>query len=72
MTTKKAIITEAKKAAIIRFIRVIVPQIPAFVAVVGEQTKYLKFLPAWVVPTLMLVGAIFTALDKFLRDIKAY
>ncbi len=70
MVSRK-ILSDAKRAAIWRFFRTIIPQIPALVAVIGEQTKLLN-LPEWVAPTLMLVGAIATAVDKFLRAIKAY
>lgn len=62
---------EAKKRAIVRFLRVIIPQIPAFVAVIGEQTQFLS-LPVWVAPVLMFVGAVATALDKLLRALGVY
>lgn len=60
-------IDEAKKRAILRFIRTAIPQIPAGITSVLSYTQGWN-LPAWVVPTLMLIGAIATGVDKFLRD----
>lgn len=61
---------EAKARALLRFWRVMIPQIPAVVAQLLDIAKVLS-LPEWVTPALILVGAIATAVDKFLRDIKA-
>lgn len=60
-------IDEAKKRAIWRFVRTAIPQIPAGVTSILDYTQGWN-LPIWIVPTLMLVGALATAIDKFLRD----
>ena len=59
---------EAVVRAIIRFMRTAIPQIPAITVYLADQAKVFN-APEWVVPTLMFVGAIATALDKFLRSI---
>jgi len=48
-----------------RFLRTIIPQVPAVISyLMGVK-------PEWTA-LLTLIGAILTALDKFLRDIKWY
>lgn len=55
----------AFKAAFFRFVRIIVPQIPALIAIVKEvKPEYMAF---WV-----FLGAVVTALDKFCREIGWY
>jgi hypothetical protein len=61
----------AKTAAVKRWLRVIIPQIPAVVASALGYAKVLN-LPAWVVPALIFVGSFATALDKLLRDLEVY
>jgi len=64
----------AKLSALWRFIRVALPQIPAVVAYLVQQAGVFQQVgvtfPEWVVPTLMFFGAVATAFDKFLRDMK--
>ena len=59
------------KLAVIRFLRTAIPQIPAVLAYILEVAKTAD-LPAWVVPALVPLGAIATALDKFLREVGFY
>lgn len=62
---------QTHKSAILRFLRVYLPQVPAVVAYI-MQYAYFVHLPVWVVPGLIFTGAIATALDKLLRDLKWY
>ena len=58
---------------IIRFIRTAVPQIVLILPVlIARGQEFDKYLPFWVVPTLILLGGVATALDKYLRDIGFY
>jgi hypothetical protein len=59
------------KAALFRFLRTFVPQIPALVAAIGTATEALS-LPGWVAPTLSFVGICATALDKYAREMGWY
>lgn len=61
---------ETKARALLRFWRVMIPQIPAVATQLLDIANVLS-LPEWVTPALIFVGAVATALDKFLRDIKA-
>lgn len=56
---------DPKKAAFLRFLRTALPQVPAVVAYLTTQK------PEWAA-LLALVGAIVTALDKYLRDSGVY
>ena len=56
---------EAIKPALIRFARTIIPQIPTLLSVLNVISP--KYTALWV-----FVGAIITALDKYLRDVNAY
>jgi hypothetical protein len=58
-----------KKAAILRFLRTIIPQIPAGTTYLITALSGATIAP-WIIPALMFVGATATALDKFLREIK--
>lgn len=58
-----------KKAALIRFLRTIIPQIPTIVIYLISELEKIS-PPNWVIPTLVFTGAVATALDKFLRDLK--
>jgi hypothetical protein len=53
----------AWKAALNRFFRVIIPQLPTIL------NYLIGFRPEWT-PWFVLLGSIITALDKFLREIK--
>lgn len=55
----------ALQAAVWRFIRVVVPQLPALV------NTLLNIAPQYTAE-LVLAGAFLTALDKYLRDKKLY
>lgn len=61
----------AIKSAVVRFLRVIIPQIPAMVAFV-QTTIDPATVPAFVPPLLVLLGAVATSLDKFCREIGFY
>lgn len=55
----------ALKMALTRFLRTVVPQIPALLSyVAGIKPEYAAILSA--------LGALITALDKFLRELKVY
>jgi hypothetical protein len=56
---------EMAKSAILRFLRVIIPQIPAILAFI------VKVKPEWGV-VLVFIGAIATAADKLFRDLGWY
>jgi hypothetical protein len=47
-----------------RLLRVVIPQIPAFMAAIGT------YIPENYTPLLIFAGACGTALDKLLRDLK--
>lgn len=72
--TKEQQLYYAKLSALWRFIRVAVPQIPAVMTYLIEQAGVFQklglILPEWVVPLFMFLGAIATAFDKFLRDMR--
>lgn len=53
------------KRAVIRFMRVIVPQIPTFLALIAP-------LPPAVVAVCVFGGAVLTALDKLFRSLGWY
>jgi hypothetical protein len=61
----------ALKGAVVRFLRVIIPQIPAMVAFV-QSTIDPATVPAFIGPLLVLLGATATALDKFCREVGFY
>lgn len=54
-----------------RWLRTVLPQVPAVVAYVASVSEVVK-LPAWVFPTAVLLGTLATALDKYLREIGFY
>lgn len=56
-----------KLAVFLRWARSFVPQVPAIAAYLADKAGALN-LPEWVVPTLVFVGAVATALDKYLRS----
>jgi len=53
------------EAAVKRFLRTVVPQLPAVIAYLAGVK------PEWTV-TLVFLGAVASALDKFLRDLEVY
>ena len=57
---------QALLRAIKRFLRVVVPQVPAFLSYL-----MLELDPQYTA-LLVFIGAVLTALDKFLRDLKVY
>ncbi len=57
-----------QSAVIKRFLRTYLPQVPAGIAYLGMLTGNWQ-LPVWAPPLLSLIGAVTTALDKFLREI---
>jgi hypothetical protein len=62
---------DLKMAVIKRWLRTLLPQVPAGVAYLTGLSGTVD-LPSWVVPSLMLLGTIATALDKFLREVGWY
>ena len=60
-----------KKALILRFLRTYLPQVPAGIAYITPFISGYQ-LPTWVAPTLSLIGALATVLDKFLREVGFY
>lgn len=60
-----------KKALVLRFLRTYLPQVPAVIAYIMPYLTELQ-IPAWVAPTLSLVGALCTVLDKFMRELGLY
>lgn len=60
-------------SGIYRFFRVLIPQLAVLLPVLIDNADKIKaILPLWVLPVLVCLGAIVTALDKVLRDLKAY
>ena len=57
---------QALKRAVVRFLKVVVPQVPAFLSYL-----MLELDPQYTA-LLVFIGAVLTALDKFLRDLKVY
>ena len=58
---------------IIRFIRTVVPQLVLILPVlIARGQEFEKYLPMWVLPTLILLEGIITALDKYYRDVGFY
>jgi hypothetical protein len=58
---------------IIRFIRTVIPQLVLVMPVlIARGQEFEKYLPFWVLPTLILLAGIITALDKYFRDIGFY
>jgi hypothetical protein len=58
---------------IVRFIRTVIPQLVLILPVlIARGQEFDKYLPFWVVPALILLAGVITALDKFLRDIGFY
>lgn len=58
-----------KLGVIKRWLRTIIPQIPAAVIYLANIAG--KFdVPDWTIPTLIFIGTIFTALDKLLRELR--
>ena len=62
---------DLKLAVIKRFLRALVPQVvlyaPVAIRYAGEMQEV---LPLWVVPGLIFLSSVFTALDKLIREIK--
>ena len=58
-----------KLAVLARFARTLIPQIPALVVLAADKAT-LFGAPDWVVPSLMFLGAVMTALEKLLRELK--
>lgn len=62
---------DAKQAALMRFLRTFVPQIPAILVAFGEILKLYNVGPE-VLATLVFLGTVATTLDKVLRDAEIY
>jgi hypothetical protein len=60
---------DLKLAVILRFLRSYLPQIPAICVYLADRAQMFD-VPAWVIPTLVFVGAVATALDKYLRELR--
>jgi hypothetical protein len=60
-----------KLAVVKRWLRTLLPQVPAGVVYLAELAGIFD-LPLWVVPILMLAGTLATALDKFFREVGWY
>ena len=60
---------DIKLAAVFRFLRTYIPQIPALTVFLVDKANGLN-LPYWIVPTLVFVGAVATALDKYIRELR--
>ena len=58
-----------KLAVLKRWLRTLLPQIPAAAVVIAEYADRLE-VASWVVPTLIFIGSIATAGDKLLRELK--
>ena len=67
----KIIKYSATKAALFRFVRTFVPQVPAIIAAFEVYGKAVP-LPSFVIPTLILGGALITTADKMCRNNKVY
>lgn len=61
----------ALKLAVIRFLRVSIPQLPALVVFVQSQINP-QTVPTFVPALLVLLGAVATSVDKFCREIGFY
>ena len=57
-----------KLAVLKRWLRTILPQVPAAVVVVAGYADKLD-APSWIVPALMFVGTVATAADKLYREL---
>lgn len=56
-----------------RFFRTIIPQLIVIMPLLIEFADKIKtILPLWVLPVLVCIGSLVTALDKVLRDLKVY
>lgn len=56
-----------------RFLRTAIPQLVIIIPVlISRGQEFEKYLPIWVIPTLILIGSIVTALDKYFRDTGTY
>jgi hypothetical protein len=58
-----------KLGVALRFIRTYLPQVPAVAVYLADLAGKVD-APAWVIPTLIFVGAVATAADKWLRELK--
>lgn len=62
---------DLNKAVVSRWLRTVLPQVPALVAYVAQVSEVVK-LPSYVFPLAVLLGTVATALDKFLREVGFY
>lgn len=58
-----------KLGVLARWLRTLLPQVPAAVVLVAEYANKLD-APIWVVPVLMFLGTVATALDKLIRELR--
>lgn len=67
---KKMEMKDVLKMSFNRFWRVIIPQAVLFVPLLITLAEDLKeILPVWVIPALVTIASIATALDKFRREV---
>lgn len=59
------------RLAMNRFLKIVIPQAVLFLPYLVAETNG-KDVPVWVAPTLAFIGAIVTALDKYLREVGVY
>jgi hypothetical protein len=60
-----------KLAVVKRFLRALVPQVVLYAPVAVRYAEEMKeVLPVWVIPGLIFLSSVFTALDKLIREIK--
>ena len=56
-----------------RFFRALIPQLAVLLPILIDNADKIKaILPLWVLPVLLCIGAIITALVKVLRELKVY
>ena len=60
-----------KLGVVKRFLRTAIPQLIVVLPVVIKYAEQLEeVLPLWVLPVLVCVGSIVTAIDKLVREVK--
>lgn len=59
------------RLAVNRFLKIVIPQAVLFFPYLLAEVNG-KDVPAWVAPTLVFLGAIVTAMDKYLRELGVY
>ena len=58
-------------AVVKRFLRTAIPQLIVLLPVIVEYaTEIQEFMPLWVLPVLVFVASVVTAIDKLVRELK--